>query len=175
MSVSAIRLDFQHRRGNRLLGGPLLLAAGLAIGVALVFSYRHTANEIAGIELQLASLQPDASDSGGESGSGASIAMASATLANLATPWGQLLDDLEAASGDSAGSIALLEIEPDREHHKIRVLAEARSLVAALGYLERLQRAGTLVNPLLESHEIRKDVPERPVRVKIMADWRVTT
>jgi hypothetical protein len=101
--------------------------------------------------------------------------MASATLANLATPWGKLLDDLEAASGDSAGSIALLEIEPDREHHKIRVLAEARSLVAALDYLKRLQRAGTLVNPLLESHEVRKDDPERPVRVKITADWRVTT
>ena len=139
------------------------------------FFYRHTANEIAGIELQLAGLQPDTAILGGESGSSASIAMASATLQNLATPWGQLLDDLEAASGDSAGSIALLEIEPDREHHKIRVLAEARSLVAALGYLERLQRAGTLINPLLESHEIRKDVPERPVRIKIMADWRVTT
>jgi hypothetical protein len=175
MSVSTIQLDFQRHRGNRLLGGPLLLAAGLAVAMALVFTYRHTANEIAGIELQLVGFKPDASIILGESGSSASVAVASATLESLATPWGQLLDDLEAASGDSAGSIALLEIEPDREHHKIRVLAEARSLVAALGYLERLQRAGTLVNPLLESHEIRKDVPERPVRVKIMADWRVTS
>ena len=175
MSVGTIRLDFQRRRGHKLLGGPLLLATGLAVVLALAVIYRHTVNEIAGIELQLAALQPDSSIIGGESGSSASIAMASATLEDLATPWGQLLDDLEAATGDSAGSIALLEIEPDREHHKIRVLAEARSLVLALGYLERLQRAGTLVNPLLESHELQKDDPERPVRVKIMADWRVTS
>jgi hypothetical protein len=175
MSVGTIRLDFQRRRGHKLRGGALLLAAGLAIGMALVFSYRHTANEIAGIELQLSALQPGSSNIAGESDSSASIAMASATVENLATPWGRLLDDLEAATGDSAGSVALLEIEPDREHHKIRVLAEARSLVAALGYLERLQRAGTLVNPLLESHELQKEDPERPVRVKIMADWRVTS
>ncbi|MGH8135177.1 MAG: hypothetical protein ACRER4_02420 [Steroidobacteraceae bacterium] len=172
MSVNRIGLDFQRRLGRTLLGGPLLLAAGIVMSAILVFAYRQTVNEIAGIELQLAGLQPShASDSGPSP----SIAMARATVEHLGTPWGKLLDDLEAASGDSDGSVALLEVEPDREHGKIRVLAEARSLVAALGYLERLQKAGTLANPLLQSHEIRKDVPERPVRVQIMADWRVTT
>jgi hypothetical protein len=68
--------------------------------------------------------------------------------------------------------VSLLEVEPDREHGRIRVLAESRSLVSALAYLERLQKAATLANPLLQSHEVRDEVAERPVRVEIVADWR---
>lgn len=175
MSVNRIKLDFQPRRSHVLRGGPLLLAAGLAFGLALVLMYQRTASEIAGIELQLASLQPAGSTYSSDSDPDPSIAVVSATVKNLATPWAQLLDDLEAASGDSGGSVALLEVEPDREHRKIRVLAEARTLIAALSYLERLQKAGTLLNPLLESHEVRSDVAERPVRVHILADWRLST
>jgi hypothetical protein len=52
------------------------------------------------------------------------------------------------------------------------VIAEARSLTAALRYVQRLQQSRTLAHPLLDSHEVRGDVPERPVRVQITADWK---
>lgn len=168
MSVSRIRLDFQHSGENARLVGPSLLAAGLVACATLYFFYRQTTNEIAGLELQLGNLQPESVPSSANP----SIAAARATVDNLATPWGRLLDDLEAASRDLGPSVALLEIQPDHENGKIRVLAETRSLVAALGYLERLQKSGALVNPVLQSHEVRSEVEERPVRVEIVADWR---
>ena len=169
MSVSRIRLDFQRSGGNARLVGPSLLAAGLVACATLYFFYRQTTNEIAGLELQLGNLQSEARAGNARTRRSPPHARPSK---NLATPWGRLLDDLEAASRDLDPSVALLEIQPDHENGKIRVLAETRSLVAALGYLERLQKSGTLVNPVLQSHEVRSEVAERPVRVEIVADWR---
>jgi hypothetical protein len=59
--------------------------------------------------------------------------------------------------------------------HRVRVLAEARTLAAALAYVQRLQNSGSLRNALLESHEIRTDEAERPVRVQITAAWQPGT
>jgi hypothetical protein len=173
LSVTRISVDFQRRQGRAWFGGPLLMAAGCVFGMILFIVYRQTAHEIAGVELQLAGLHAEASIRAGGTGLNPTIAGARETQQNLATPWGQLLSDLEAASGESGDSVALLEVEPDPEHGKVLVRAETRSLVAALGYLQRLQKARALANPLLESHEIMTDVPERPVRVQIVADWRV--
>ena len=47
-----------------------------------------------------------------------------------------------------------------------------RNLNDALAYLERLQKSAVLRHPMLESHERRKDDPERPLRIKLSAEWR---
>lgn len=172
MSVSRIGLDFQRAGDKARFAGPMLLGAGLVALAAFIYSYQHTAGEIAGLELQLESLEPAAAGAD-SAAAGRSFAAARATVENLAMPWGRLLDDLEAANRDLAPAVALLEVLPDADRGKIRVIAETRSLVAALSYLERLQKAASLANPLLESHEVRSEFAERPVRVEIVADWRV--
>lgn len=171
MSANRIRLDFQGASGDARWLGPSLLAAGFVACAALFVAYRHGASEIEALELRLASLEPAAAGLGAAADEPA-LAAARVTATSLATPWGSLLDDLEAASRDLDSSVSLLEVEPDREHGRIRVVAESRSLVAALAYLERLQKAATLANPLLQSHEVRSDSAERPVRIEIVADWR---
>jgi len=171
MSVSRIRLDFQRTGGPSRIMGLTLLGAGLVALAMFIFSYQRAAGEIAGLELRLESLEPASAVKDAES-SGRSVAAARATVENLATPWGQLLDDLEAANRDLAPAVALLEVLPDVARGRIRVIAESRSLDAALGYLERLQKSASLANPLLESHEVRNESAERPVRVEIVADWR---
>lgn len=171
MSVSRIRLDFQRTGDSSRYLGPTLLGASLVALAMFIFSYQRAAGEIAGLELQLETLEPGAAATD-TAGAGRSVAAARVTVENLATPWGQLLDDLEAANRDLAPAVALLEVLPDVERGRIRVIAESRSLDAALGYLERLQKSSSLANPLLESHEVRSDSPERPVRVEIVADWR---
>jgi hypothetical protein len=174
MSTSRLNLDFQSAGNSARLLGPSLLAAGLVACVSFYLAYRQGANEMEGLELRLTSLESAANGSSAP-GDDPSIAAARETALSLATPWGRLLDDLEAASRDVGLSVTLLEVEPDREHGKVRVLAESRSLVAALAYLERLQKSATLANPLLQSHEVRAELAERPVRVEIVADWRAKT
>lgn len=174
MSADRIRLDFERAGEAARWLGPALLAAGLVACASLYVVYRQGAGEMEGLELRLANLESAAAGAVGAAGDPAAAA-ARATAASLATPWARLLDDLEAASRDLDSSVSLLEVEPDREHGRIRVLAESRSLAAALAYLERLQKSATLANPLLQSHEIQGDDPERPVRVEIVADWRAAS
>jgi hypothetical protein len=90
----------------------------------------------------------------------------------LWVPWSSLLAELEAASQDVESTVSLLEVEPDPAKHVVRITAEARTLPDALAYLERLQKSTMLRYPMLESHELRKDDPQRPVRVKLSAEWR---
>jgi hypothetical protein len=90
----------------------------------------------------------------------------------LAIPWSRLLAELESASQDVSSTIALLQVEPDASKHQVRITAEARTLPDALAYLERLQKSSVLRFPMLDSHELRKDDPEHPIRVKLTAEWR---
>ncbi len=90
----------------------------------------------------------------------------------LAIPWSRLLAELESASQDVASTVALLQVEPDPSKHQVRITAEARTLPDALAYLERLQKSSLLRFPMLDSHELRKDDPEHPIRVKLTAEWR---
>ena len=99
------------------------------------------------------------------------MAAAAAAAGELATPWSRMLADLEQAGGASGGDVALLSIEPDRKSHKVRLFAEARTLPAALAYVQRLQDLPAVRNALLESHAVQADSPENPVRVQITADW----
>ena len=84
-----------------------------------------------------------------------------------------MLDDLEAATAGTNGDVSLLTVEPDRVNRKLKLTAEARSLPAALQYVQRLQKNPALHDALLESHQIRTEITERPVRVQIVADWRI--
>jgi hypothetical protein len=173
MSIGRIRLDFQRAPRRVALAGPLMLASGVLGMATVLVVHQQISAEVAGIELQLGGAGSLAFESRNAAGPDPAVEAARATAAELATPWSLLLDDLESATVDSDGSVALLEVEPDRERGKVKVVAEARSLAAALGYLERLQRSQAVTHPLLESHEVRTDVRERPVRVSISADWRV--
>jgi len=97
---------------------------------------------------------------------------AAAIEKQLLVPWSRLLGELEAASQDLASTVSLLEVEPDAAKHVVRITAEARTLSDALAYLERLQKSPVLRYPMLDSHELRKDDPEHPIRVKLSAEWR---
>jgi hypothetical protein len=99
-------------------------------------------------------------------------ATASAIEKQLFVPWSSLLAELEAASQDLASTVSLLEVTPDAAKHVVRITAEARTLPDALAYLERLQKSAVFRYPMLDSHELRKDDPERPIRVKLTAEWR---
>ncbi len=152
----------------------VVLAAGMGALVATLMAYGQIRAEGEGLVLRRDALSDSIPTGEAADASGRSIADATAVIAGLATPWGQLLDDLEAANGDSKRNVAILEIEPDREHQKVRIIGESRTLRAALSYAERLQRSKAIRYPLLDSHEVQLKDPFQPVRFQITAAWRVT-
>lgn len=168
-----ILLDFAHTRPRLNRFGAALLIAGAA-GVLLVAAdYRSVAAQGAGLEARLGAIRPGSRAGVGSKAAGRAAEEAGAAVAELATPWSLLLQELEAAGADSKGSIAVLAVEPDREKRQVQVLAEARTLPIALAYVERLQKSRALRYPMLVNHEVQVKDAERPVRFQIRADWRI--
>lgn len=172
MSARPVLLDFVRDGSRRGAVGYLLLAAGGVALASVALTYRATREEADALELRAAEFEPDAADPATRTSTSALVASATDVVTELATPWGRLLGDLEVAGRDQARDIALLAIEPDTQHRKIRILAESRDLPAALAYTERLQRSEALRYPLLVSHEVQLNDQYQPVRFEVSADWR---
>ena len=169
-SPRRVRLDFVAPVHEAPLAGAALCAAGLAAAIALGLAFDRALAERSRLEAALApTAQPRRAAPSPES---LKTAAEAATVAReLAVPWTRLLAELEGASDDSAGTVALLAVEPDPAKQLVRITAEVRALEDALGYLERLQKSTVLRHPMLESHERRKDDPEHPLRIKLSAGW----
>jgi hypothetical protein len=100
------------------------------------------------------------------------VVSAQQAATDLATPWTLLLSELEQASKESQGQVAVLGVEPDHAKHNVRVSAEARTLTLALAYVERLQGSRSLSYPMLDRHEVRADDAQHPVRFELTGAWR---
>jgi hypothetical protein len=166
-----IRLDFVAVVQTSPLAGAALFALGLASAIALGVAFDHKLAERSQLEAARGTTaQPRHRPPTPESLKLA--AEAAVVERELGIPWTRLLSELEAASRDSAASVSLLEVEPDPGKQLVRITAEVRALNDALAYLKRLQKSPVLRHPMLESHERRKDDPERPLRIKVSAEWR---
>ncbi|MCJ7556189.1 MAG: PilN domain-containing protein [Gammaproteobacteria bacterium] len=173
MMPARIELDFGPGRRGTSLAGVLVLMAGIGVAYFTFSDYRDSLVESELLEMNIARYESRSNPPGSEKDT-VKPAVVAAARARLGTPWSSLFDDLEAAGVDSAGEVALLEIAPDLEKGKVRISGEARTLVAALDYVARLQKAGSVQNPLLERHEVRVADRERPVEFVISATWRAT-
>ena len=172
---NAIQLDFAGGRPALSLAGGLLLVMGVVAAGGVVFQYRTVTQHRAGLELKLAALaRADAMAAAPvETPADARIVVSAEQAAtDLATPWTLLLAELEQASKDTQGEVAVLGVEPDHGKHNVRVSAEARTLSLALAYVERLQTSRSLSYPMLDRHEIRADDAQHPVRFELTGAWR---
>src|ERR1700730_9394221 len=171
---NAIQLDFAGSRRGLSLAGGLLLALGVVAAAAVLLEYRAIGAHRAGLELRLAALaraQAPAPSLDTAADSRVAVSAQQAAL-DLATPWTLLLSELEQASKDAQGQVALLGVEPDHGKHNVRVSAEARTLALALAYVQRLQSSRSLGYPILDRHEIRADDAQHPVRFELTGEWR---
>jgi hypothetical protein len=173
MSGPLVTLDFAAPRGRTTLAGVALLMIGLLALTAAGFEYYSLNSRRAGLELRLAaSLRQSRPDPRSDARTARANDAAAGVATELGTPWTALLADLELASRDSAGRVAVLAIEPDHEKHRVRISGESRDLTGALAYLDRLQTGSTLQFPMLDSHEVVADDKEHPLRFTLTADWR---
>jgi hypothetical protein len=166
-----VRLDLVAPVHRAPVAAALLCGAGLAAALAVGLAFDRQLAERSRLDAALAvSTPPRRSAPTPEALKGA--AEAAVVERELAIPWTHLLAELEAASHDSAASVSLLGVEPDPAKQLVRITAEVRALPDALGYLRRLQKIDVLRHPMLESHERRKDDPEHPLRIQLLAEWR---
>jgi hypothetical protein len=172
-----IEMDFVgSSRRVRWPGLLLLLLSAVSVGM-VIYEYHLAAQRRAGLEYRIAALmrarKPEAPE---DAALNAKVAVSAERAAqDLATPWTLLLAELEQASKDSQGQVALLGVEPDHAKHSVRVTAEARTLELALNYVQRLQSSRSLEYPMLDRHEIRADDPQRPVRFELTGQWKDST
>jgi hypothetical protein len=173
---SLVHLDFVRQRPRLSWFGVIFLFAGIVLATATLLAHQRLVEQRAGLEYRLAAMIRARSPAPAipvNEGDDARIAQSAAQAAqDLATPWTALLAELETASKDSQGEVALLGVEPDHGKHSVRVSAEARSLPLALAYVERLQVSRFLEYPMLERHEVRADDPQHPVRFELSGVWR---
>jgi hypothetical protein len=170
MMPARIELDFARRRGYLSPAGALVLVLGCVVAYWTAEDYQESVLQSQLLDFDLAKFERRGA-SGKQAEDAESLARVTAATRALATPWTELLNDLEAAAQDSGMDIALLEVAPDRIKHEVRITAEARSLPLALDYVTRLQSASTLLYPVLQKHEVQTADQERPVRFEIAAEW----
>jgi len=173
MSAPLVNLDFVNRNSRVTLAGALLLMLGLGAAVGTYADYRFMQARRAGLELRLDAANRRNRHEPTVDARAAGFAEAAGRMAEqLGTPWTKLLAELEGASRDSAGQVAVLSIEPDAVKHNVHITAESKDLPLALAYVERLQASSLLRYPMLDSHEVKNDDPQHPVRFAMTAEWR---
>jgi len=172
MSARRVSLDFVSRRRSLTLAGAVLLMLGAGAVTAAYLEYRSIEARRAGLELKLQALnQRSHRDPAQEQRSAALTEEAARVAEELGTPWTALLAELETASRDSS-EVALLSVEPDHAKHHLRITGESRDLPRILAYVQRLQTSALLRYPMLESHDLKTDDPQRPVRFAMTAEWQ---
>lgn len=173
MSAPVVTVDFSNRRSRVTLAGALLLLLGASAAAATYAEYRFMQARRAGLELKLEAATRRNRHEPGLDARAAGFAEAAGRMAEqLGTPWTKLLAELEGASRDSSGQIAVLSIEPDSAKHIVHITGESKDLPLALAYVQRLQGSTLLRYPMLDSHEVKADDPQRPVRFAMTAEWR---
>lgn len=177
MAARAIQLDFLHPTGRGARIGPWLLIAGALAAFAAVSYQRHLGREVLARETHLSEMRgmanrampaisPQESDTPEVR---EQIKKANAVLQQMNVPWSELFAAIESAEN---GDVALLAVQPDPRNRSVLVGGQARSLPAALSYMERLERTKRLRDVVLMSHEIKSKEPGQPVSFVLSGAWR---
>ncbi len=91
------------------------------------------------------------------------------TVADLSTPWGQLLSGLESVR---MKKVALLFLEPSKKKGHITLTAQSSNVAAMLQYVEAVATLPMLEEVYLQNHMIDMSDPEKSVNFTIKANWQ---
>lgn len=164
-----LRIDFQ-RKPRPAAGGWLLLLAGVAAVAVLARAQLEGSQEQAVQAARLASLQrgPGAQLAAAEGADDPMVVAARQALERARLPWHALFSALESADG---ADVALLAVTPQPQRRHVKIQAEARHLGAMLAFQRQLQLHPSLAQVVLTDHTVVNDVPEKPVRFHLSAQW----
>lgn len=99
------------------------------------------------------------------------VTQANQVVRELAVPWAALFNAVDASGGDG---IALLSLEPDTQKGTVKISGEARDLDVLLAYVKQLAGRDVFAGVLLQSHQVQREVAEKPLRFSLLARWKGT-
>jgi hypothetical protein len=165
-------IDFAHRRAGWSLFAAVLLAAAAMAGAAFGTLLWQGQQRIDSLRAAAAALERQQRQ----------VVVAPATITaeraravndaigRLNLPWDRIFVALNAAGAQvRAGSVALLELEPDAAAGVVKITAEARSAEAMLNYQRRLEEQPAFASALMTRHEVIVEDPQAPMRFWIEA------
>lgn len=171
-------IDFSGSRAQVRQRSLMLLATGLVVASAAIWSIKTVHDERASIRQQAEAMRngPAPRSRGAVTEAAMpperlrEVAQANRIASRLNLPWSGLFDAIEHSA---TAPVALLALQPDPQDGTVRLSGEARSLPAVLAYLELLQQQPVLADVRLESHETLVQEPQRPVRFVAVTQWRL--
>lgn len=172
---AAVQLDYQRARRLSWQGLALLaLALVILAGVGAQYVRLHgEAEQWEERVQQIERSQPRLRKAPDAAGQNPELARqtrrANEVLYRLTLPWDRLFEAVEAASNKE---VALLAIDPDLDKGVVKISGEAKNLVAALAYIQRLEQQPMFGTVYLQSHQIQRLDPEKPVRFALQAMMR---
>ncbi|GAB3660084.1 hypothetical protein [Ramlibacter alkalitolerans] len=166
-----LQFDFQRKPAPSAAGW-LLLVAGLAALAGLGQEQAKVDAQKDAHALRIAHLQAPggAVALAGNQPDDKSVIAARKLLDGARLPWDTLFTALETAEGQD---VALIAIAPDAQRRQVKIHAEARNLDAMLAFQRQLQQNPALAQVVLLDHTVMKDMPFKPVRFHILAQWGV--
>jgi len=177
--MRTLRLEFLDNR-KRGRAGAALLAAGVLAAIVASYQLFEFTRETEAWEARVADLRRMGErrmkrvDTGGGDARALAVEVrgANAILGQMSLPWNELFRDLEAAGGQG---VALLSMQPDAAGRQVRISGEAKNMQAALDYVAKLERSGTLRHVVLTGHDTKQSGAARPVAFSLTAEWAIAS
>jgi len=177
MTPRPLELDFLRtpRSSWRIVGWALL---GLAAVLCALWADRHAqvAERHAALqaqEAQLATQQrrrpPRTLVDAGDAQALAEVRRANAIIDQLAVPWEDLFDAVEASGTPGVG---LLSMAPTARDRTLRLTGEAKSMTELLAYVERLGQQPTLRQPHLQGYSTVQRYGASVLSFTLVATWK---
>lgn len=174
--MPGLGIDFARPSGSRSPLALALLGAG-SLAAALAFTGAERASEEAARweqkledtrRLARRSLPSFVSEEAPGEDMARELRAANAVIEQLAAPWDALFRDVEAAVSPD---VALLAAQPDPRSRRVILSGEARDLAGLLTFIARLESAPGLKDAHLTRHEVRVNLPRRPIAFEVHASW----
>lgn len=169
-----LRIDFR-RRHRRCWTGWALLGVGMLATASALLAEREisaaTASELDAVRRAERALPAPArmrDTRQTDRGRALPIAELQRIQAQLALPWGALFATLESLASPD---VALLALAPDTRKRQVRLTAEGRDLDAMLAFHRKLEDSAPMRDVSLLNHEFLDEMPGRPVRFALSAEW----
>ncbi len=171
MRQRRLELDYVAPVRRAPWAGLALLALSLAIAGAMLESYRAVRAELTWLEARsgLAGAERRPARAISRERLDDEAKSAELVVRQLTLPWAGVVQAIEQSA---MREVAILQLQPDADTRRLKLVAEARQPEAMFEYLRRLGAARGLSDVHLVSHQVQRDDPQRVIHFSVEASMK---
>jgi len=169
-----LELDYQRKPNNITLLGVTVCILAVAVLALMIFQYRQLSEQTQVVETELRKVERKINSRTINAGAkdartlAREIKEANKVLKMMGLSWDGIFGAVSAAHQKG---VALLALAPEPDKRIVKISAEAKNFSVMLDYVKRLEEQPALGEVYLQSHNLQKRDPQKPVRFVVMADW----